>query len=349
MKLTAAAGLDVTSSGGRLVFGSATIDAPPPSGGDDTPTLVNLLRAARPGSTVVFPRADYRIDGTVEIVRGRDLTIVGNGAAFNAGTVGDRNRSHWRLTDCSGIHLSDISIRGAHPNPGMNGDGGDNEAQHGFDILGSRDITIADCVVRSTFGDFVYVGNAGDAGWSENVTVTRCDLQWNGRQGFSVVAGQNVELSYSTIRQVRRSFLDLEPATHVGGALDIRIHHNTVSDFRLNFLASQGASTPIGDVSITDNQVRVHMPIAVQPSALAQIRRGPFTIARNWAIGGTSNPGGGAMWFTNCDGVHVFDNYHPLYEPYGKATMYLVRTRDCTDIEVRDNRIPGGLGQWAPM
>jgi hypothetical protein len=87
---------------------------------DVTVALQRFIDDAPDGATIRFAAdATYRIEGTLHILRRVGLTFDGRGATFVATEqTSDPDRAHWWIESSNDIQLTDLTIQGAHPNPG---------------------------------------------------------------------------------------------------------------------------------------------------------------------------------------------------------------------------------------
>ena len=96
------------------------------------------------------------MEQTFLVDRRRNLTVRGNGATFEFTTPGDgsaesvkatRARPNVRVINSSGISISDLHVIGANPIAGTSDAAyrPEYEAQHGFDILNSTQVSLIGC------------------------------------------------------------------------------------------------------------------------------------------------------------------------------------------------------------
>jgi Right handed beta helix region len=181
------------------------VTAPRPSGRDDTAALNSFVSSAPNGTCVVFERATYRVDGTLEVSGKSDLDIRGNGAVLAAQTQADRNRRHLVVAKSAAIALHDLYVRGANQQHLRSQ--AQLEAQHGFEIADhSTNISLVNVRVEDVYGDAIYIG--GD---SNHVAVQGGVFSYTGRQGIAVTAASRVTLEGFTMQNAGRYCIDLEP------------------------------------------------------------------------------------------------------------------------------------------
>jgi Right handed beta helix region len=181
------------------------VTAPRPSGRDDTAALNAFVSSVVNGTCVVFERATYRVDGTLEMSGKSDLDVRGNGAVLAARTQADRNRRHLVVAKSSAITINDLYVRGANQQHSRSQ--AQLETQHGFEIADhSTNIRLVNVRVDDVYGDAVYIG--GD---SSDVTVQGGRFSYTGRQGIAVTAASRVILEGFTLQDAGRYCIDVEP------------------------------------------------------------------------------------------------------------------------------------------
>jgi hypothetical protein len=292
------------------------------------------------------------VEGVVRIIGKNDLTIEGNGALIFAETDGrsvnppddlrhlwPRQRSHVEIKGGSNIVIRNLIIRGANPNAGS-AEGAYVEAlegQHGFDVRGTKGITLENVTVTDTYGDFLYLG-PGSTGWGSNAIIRRAHLERSGRQGIAITGFEGVLVEDSHIGEVGRTIIDIEPPSETGGARRVTFRNNTFGYCRHLWVHSGGRGPNVSDILFEDNRLIDHMGIKVyvhvSPASPAGTRRGKHSFVRNISDHG---PGPLAPFrFTNIDGVVVIDNVAPVDADRKKP---FVSCQGCTDIEVHGNQI----------
>jgi hypothetical protein len=287
--------------------------------------------------------ATYRIDGTLRLKNRRHLTVRGRGATFRAVTEGTRNRACWDIIDSDHVALQYVKVCGAALGPEGQHLGGALgeyraalEAQHGVNIQSSTNVTLTAMRIRDVWGDFVYVGMGGTRKdvngwplWSSDVKLDRLSCGYSGRQGLTVVAGSNVLMTGSSMSQVRRSTIDLEPNSSRGGARNVSILGNRFGAHRFNWLASVGAEgATISDILAVGNVVRGGA-INVDVRDRGGVRE-RYTFTDNTSEGMLFGaPTGAAMRFAGVDGVAVLRNVQPFQTGRG---MVMAKFTNCTDV-----------------
>lgn len=300
---------------------------------DVTAALQAFLDRVPDGSTISFPHnARYRVEGTLTLTARRNLTIQGNGATVFATTRGSRNRSQWDFVRDQGLTVHDMVVRGANPNAGVGVDAYQAalEAQHGFEVLGSRDVGLNEVTVTDTYGDFVYVGSSH--GPSVDVRVEHSSFARSGRQGLSAVDAQDVRFDHNVITDTRRATFDLEPDSPEWQVQSIMIDHNQVGPGRLLFVAAAGRG-PVNGVSIVDNTLtgrNLNISV-VTPTGK---RRYNWLITGNTSNGVYGSPSGGAINLTRVSGITVTGNTQTLQKGRNMAG---VQAKQSCDVTVSNN------------
>ena len=279
---------------------------------DVTSELNTFLGSQAAGTTIAFPaRGRYRTEGVVIVSALNDLTIEGNGSTLFATTDGSggpppfynyrlhwpRLREHLEIRDSERVTVRDLTVEGP------NRDGTfrpELEGQAGFVVSRSRGVTLDGVTARATYGDGVYV-----VGGSVDVTIRRCVLDHNGRQGVAVVDGDNVTVEDCTMRATGRSVIDLEPGH--GLVRTVHVRNNRVDGYVNFLLAAVGAGTGVQDVWLENNQVKGGRGISVYVGTERSTRTGIHVIG-NRSEGSSNGYEGTLMRFTRFDGIEVRGN-----------------------------------------
>jgi hypothetical protein len=282
---------------------------------DVTAELLKWIGSVPDGSTLSFsPHGCYQVDGSLKISNRANLTFNGNGSSFRAETTGRRQRRFFWFVGGRNLVLRELSVRGANPRAGASPAAyvPSLEFQHAFTFAGVQGATLDRVQASGLYGDFVYIGAAARGGdWSRHITIKDSHFDGSGRQGISIIAGQDINIENNTISGVARSMFDLEPNGRTGGALGVRIVHNTTGAAVNFWVDSKGAAGRIGDVTITDNIMRQSTGNLVWVFAPHGSTRGPFDVERNQLIvGGHVHDEGsrGGFFFANCRGVTIRNN-----------------------------------------
>ncbi len=280
---------------------------------DVTAELNTFLASQSAGTTIAFPEhGRYRIEGVVLASGLQDVTIEGHGSTLFATTDGSGGpppfynyRAHWprlrehvEIRDSQRVTVHDLTVEGP------NRDGtfrAELEGQAAFVVTRSSGVTLDGITARATYGDGVYV-----VGGSVDVTVRRCVLDHNGRQGVAVVDGDNVTVEECTIRSTGRSVIDLEPAH--GLVRTVHVRNNRVEGYVNFLLAAVGAGTGVQDVWLENNQVKGGRGISVYAGTERSTRTGIHVIG-NRSEGSSGGYEGTLMRFTRFDGVEVRGNH----------------------------------------
>jgi hypothetical protein len=229
-------------------------------------------------------------------------------------------------------------LKGAHPNPGPNGDFVSAlEAQHGINLWSVQGAEIANVTITDVYGDFIYIGNQGGT-LSKNIYVHDSHMARNGRQGIGIVGAEDVLFERNVINDVRRSQIDIEPNGTSGGAHRITFRNNKFGAARLNWLANAGGCAPVSEIVLENNTLSDQaMKVHVKPPL--GCRRGPFRITGNYSAFGHGSlvP---LMQFLGVDGLTVRDNYQ-LLNP--NRDMIGVYAEETCNVNVGNNTFPNAL------
>jgi len=317
----------------------------PTIGADATASLQSRINATPDGGTLTLEAgAKFRVDGTLRISNRRNFTLNGNGASIYAITSADRNRRHVSILNGSNIRVIGLTVLGANPNAGT-GDFAyrpDREAQHAFEVLGSKTVELANLKAYDVYGDFVYIGLGATA--ASNVSVHDNTFARNGRQGVTVTAGLNVLIERNNISEVRRTTFDLEPNSPAWVVDGVTIRSNSIGTGRLNFLSAVG-NGPVNRVTVASNVLR-------GKSLNALVRAPEGTRRTGWSFTGNSSdlvfgtPSMAALHFFGTDDISVTGNYQPLQ---AGRSMVGVNSHDGCRVVVSGNQFPGGVGANAPL
>jgi hypothetical protein len=326
--------VDVASPG-RIVTVPASIDR---TGARDVTNALQTFFSQTPdGTTIVFPPgAQYRVEGTLHLMRRNNLTFEGTNAKVFATTRGDRGRSQFLVRDGVNIKFHGIEVVGAHPNGGTDDSSyvSSLEAQHAFQLEGVRHFELDSVRAHDVYGDFVYITRDNiTKKWSDGVWVHDSTFARNGRMGIAITAGRNIVIERNSLTDTRRSVIDLEPSASSGGAEYVRIDSNRVHRGRLNFVsAGKSLSTrtnDIHDITVTNNVLQDHiLNVFVATRENYNQRRSNFTV-----VGNTSDmPANGTppLRFTNVDNVRVQNNRQP-------TKLHAVLVDRCTNAVVGGN------------
>ncbi len=317
------------------------------AGRDVTVELNAFLKELPDGSTLSFPeKAEYRIEGTLLLEGKKSIVLEGNGATIRAtdplpdygkkdnysGWKMVRTRSQWLIKDCEDITVRDMRVIGAYKDGGREGEYDYNrEAQHAFDILGVKGITLEAVHASDVWGDGVYISKG-----SRDVIVRRCRIERTGRQGMAVGNAFGILIEDNDINDSRRGLLDIEPYGKDWSCGDVRVIGNRFGGSRLLALP-MGGSGSTGAVIVANNIFTGPngTPLVLHRTKEEGVKRGPFFFVGNEArVGGSPAPG---LRFGQVDGVLVAGN-RMAFNPKRKMS---VLTIPCGPTGVFGNAFPG--------
>lgn len=308
---------------------------------DVTSKLQSWINATPDNYTMRLKRdACYRVDGTLTFEHRSRLRIEGNGATLRAIATGNRTRSQLLLRVSSNITVQDLTVRGANPHAGAT----ENayvprlEAQHAFDVQGSKGVLLFHVQASDLYGDFVYVG-VGEKRPSENVTVYQSWFERSGRQGISVTAAVNVAIVENVIGGAARSLFDLEANTTSTSIRHVLFIGNTTGAARNFWLANKGRDANIGDIRFIRNRMSGATRGLVFVYSSGVSARGPYVFEENdlIAAGKLGDEGSkGAFFFANAHDVTISDN-SVTFAP----GMVAIELRDSHHVLVSSNRFRG--------
>lgn len=312
---------------------------------DVTNSVSGFVQEAPDGSTVRFARnACYRMDGTFAMEDRKRITIDGNGATLRSVTPGARGRVHVVVVGGRHITIRDLTVEGT------NGGGGavktaylpQYEFQHGFSVLGAHHVLLDRVRAQQVHGDFVYVGSTGeddspDFRWSRDIRITRSTFTAGGRQGIAITAGRDVRIDHNSISGVPRSMFDFESNTAGGGAVDVRVDHNTTGAAVNFWLANKGVGVDTKRITFDRNTMTEPTGGLVFVYGPTSGYRGPFTFTRNRVqfTDRVHDEGSrGAFFFAGAKGVTITENTgtFPVAPP-----VPVVESRGSLDVVVKGN------------
>lgn len=366
-----------TAPGPRVSFVPTSIDR---TGSSDVTAALNAYLAGVPdGNTVVFPsKARYRIEGTLSLENRNGLVIEGQGATFFAKTNGlgrvsprcawpgasvcrypNRTRAQWTFINDRHILVRNVNVVGSDAHPGRSGIYEPSlEAQHGFNIGGSSNITLDHVSARNVWGDFVYVGLAlvhppnltARYRTSTDVLVKNSTFHGSSRQGWSVTSGQHVTFAYNRMDAVRRSLIDIEANTSSDLIAYITIRNNALGSSRFCTVSNAGAAATEHDIVIVDNHTIASRAMKICIKASRNARRSNYTISGN--VGDVSGPGPNEpmIGIAYVDHVTVKGNvqrFGPSWPWRGSPQAPV--TSKCSSLVVTDNQFtprPTGMAQY---
>jgi hypothetical protein len=252
---------------------------------DVTARLQRWISRVPDHSILRFPRRGcYRVDGTLDMRDRWGLEFRGREVRFRAFTLGDRFRHHLRFIGGGDLTLRNFRVIGTNPTGVWNED---RAGQHGVMLSGVQGATLDRVVVRRVWGDFIYVGPAHPSQGvfvpSRNVTIIRADLKVNGRSAISITMAEDLVITESWIRDVRRATFNIEPTGRTWYVHRVSIVNNVTGAGHLRWLANAGAGSDIRDIYVAGNvtDVPTGAPIVDVQNPNIFGERGPYTIENN--------------------------------------------------------------------
>jgi IPT/TIG domain len=303
---------------------------------DVTKAMSAWIVSVPDGSTLSFTsRACYRIEGTLELTKRRDLDFDGNGAIFRSLNPPDDKRSFWRIIDSDRITLRDMTIDGSYKRGGTFA--ADLQHAHAVEAHGSS-LDIVNVKIRDFAGDCIYFG----AGYTFSVTLSSgtvkdSSCKRTGRNAVSVLAGENILVRGMRTDAIGYDVFDVEPNPGAfWGSNGVTFDGNTIGSYAKNAY-SIVASAPITNQFFTNNRVlNDGLKIGIADPMHAGYRPKNVTIANN-----TSNTPQtpSAMNFDNVDGLTVIRNHVPM------TGGPMAAVRGSCELSFADNTYPGGSTQ----
>lgn len=314
----------------------------PPSGiaddcSQDETAALNAWLQALPDHATARLAADgcYRAEHTVQLKDKTGVTIDGNGATLRRTQVTDqagrypRSNSHLRLVNTPDATVTDLRVEGTNDGRDVGGSILDAngkshtvhcytqygftcytvalEFEHGIDLRGAPNATIAGVTVDAVWGDGAYVsgGDQFTPATSSGAVLTNFTVARNGRQGIAIVRSSDVLVDGADIQSSRRAGIDIEPDTAGEVIRNIEIRNSTVHSWLLAF--ASGGRGNVSDVYIHDNTVtRSGVPF-VYVAASDGTRRANWRVEDN-AVPSRQSSLQPAMRFDHVDNVSVLRN-----------------------------------------
>jgi polygalacturonase len=250
------------------------------------------------------------------------------------------------IRDGSNIVIRNLTVRGANPNAGSAKGAyvADLEGQHGFDVRGTKGITLENVTVTDTYGDLLYLG-PGASGWGRDAVVRNSHFERSGRQGIAITGFEDVLVEDSYIGEVGRTIIDIEPFAESGGARRVTFRNNTFGPCRHLWVHSGGRGPNVEDILFEDNQlVGMAIKVVVHTSDASPVgtRRGRHAFIRNISNMTTGGPQP-AFRFLYVDGVEVVGNRALIAASREKVGAYACAS---TDIDIHGNDFGQAIAEY---
>jgi hypothetical protein len=215
---------------------------------DATSKILSWIDSVPNSSTLRFGAgACYRIEGTLEL-RNRTLTIDGNGSTFKSLNAPSSHRALWRAFDSTAV-FRNMTLVGSYANGGTHSE--QLQWAHGIDLRGTRAI-VEKVTMSDLAGDCVYFGLGASR---SSGTVRDSSCRRIGRNGVSVVAGDDILVERTTTSQIGYIAFDVEPNGGGGnGSSRVSFDSNTIGTYSMKAYTVIG-NAPIADQRFTNNRV----------------------------------------------------------------------------------------------
>jgi hypothetical protein len=306
-----------------------TVPGSVPSGcsTDATAQILSWIASVPNNSTVQFDTgACYRIEGTLEL-RNRNLTIDGNGSTFKSLDAPTGQRSMWRAFD-STVTFRNMTIVGSYTNGGVHD--GSLQWAHGIDLRGT-DVVVENVSMSDLGGDCVYFGLGADR---SSGAVRDSSCRRIGRNGVSVVAGDDIRVERMTTDRIGYIAFDVEPNTGAGnGSSRVVFDSNTIGSYYMKAYTVIG-NAPVSDQKFTNNTVVGQgLKIGVIDRSHRPQR---LTITGNSSDTPTAPA---AMNLDGIDGATVSSNTVPM------TSGTMAQVGSSCNVNVSGNSYPGGSNE----
>jgi hypothetical protein len=303
---------------------------------DVTRDLMKFIASVPDHSRIDFrSNGRYRIEGTVMIPDRHGLRIWGNGATLFATTMGKggfrekQTRRHLVFLRGSDLRVRYLKIVGVNPRPGVYDS--KYEGQHGIAFYGVQGGRARFCTIRNVYGDNVYIDRAipDNRGIvpSRHIVVDGNVCRGNGRQGMTVVCGEDIVFSNNRLDLVGLTTFDLEPDVIQEWVRGVLVTGNTIGTHGAAFVAGSGR---VDDVTVEKN-VSSRQCLSVWAANKAVHKT-------NWVVRGNRSP---AVYTSPW--LHRFENASRVVMT-GNATAtnnIAVMLNHAHDVRIHDNVFEG--------
>jgi hypothetical protein len=268
---------------------------------DASSALNAWLGTVPDGSTIVFTAGGlYRMDRGLKFSNRHNLVLDGNGATLKGnGDVWETSSLIALWGGNTGITIRNFNLVGNSSTPGLFQAG--KEGAHGILVDGGSNIDVSNVTVSAVWGDAVYVGL-----WADGVRFHDSHVVSAGRNGVTIIAGQNVTAQRVAFDTSGYCTFDIEPNSSTEGASNIAFLNNTAGTWSNSFLSADGAAgSTVNGVTVDGNTVTGRSLRTI----IDLSRRQNIVFTNNtsqWAAGGP------VLRFAYIDGLTITGNVQPL-------------------------------------
>lgn len=264
-------------------------DAPPPTGGNDTPTIQNFIDSLPNGTAAnptlaVFPLATYRFDSWVNIrnkayvyVYGMDPALVGDELDESIPRTridlpgSSEAASGWGIGLVSGIthdvKLIGFRIVGTHTGTTLTGK---SKGIYAFSPSGQYGIEVAHNILEDIWSASIYFRTQDNPGW-DDVDIHHNAIYRSGIMGIAVSNGTSIRIRDNRIIDTNLYPVDLEDETAPTFLEDIYIERNEITDWgRTNAYPGPLAITSWSQLDHTNIYVRDNVISGSYPTTYDQ-------------------------------------------------------------------------------
>jgi hypothetical protein len=269
------------------------------------------------GSTLAFrPGACYRVDGTLDLIDRRDLTIDGQGATLAASVLPPASpkitRQMWSVVGGSDVTLENMTLRGTNPTATFDVD---REWFPLIQIAGTRTVLVQGLHGSHSWGDFVSIGpdvrrvtgsNGSGAVPAEDVTIRGSSASVIGRHAVMCNGCDKVLIDHDDFSDVAYQILDIEVEAASWHARDIALTDNTIGGrVKLSVLANAGIGHDVTGITVSGNTM-TGTPVSCAPP----IRVDDTTAAKSGFVISDNHfkTLGNALWLRGVSDVTVQHN-----------------------------------------
>lgn len=310
----------------------------------------------------------YQVDGTLYLRGLSDFIFDGNGAEFeqtkvvdgelrddpppdrpaycgsgrftkSQGTIPTGFDIMWFVEGGCDLMFESMDIDGTNT---AGSPGGSLEQDSAIQLSGVQRALVTGETIDGVWGDFVTVTGlheAPDGGGdfpSSNVTISDNNFLSSGRQGVTVVYGNDVTITANTFSNVPATAIDIESEVVGGFEGNILVSDNVFRGYA--FLLSAVTGAELSDLAFVDNSVGT-MKIVL--AATPKLPGNNVTISGNTAVQPTFWSKSYDIDLGNMDGVLISQNLVPLQPP---TKVFVHAGKTAANVFVQDNTLNSGPG-----
>jgi hypothetical protein len=326
------------------------VHVPPVFGAGDVTAPLNEWLASVPDGTseqptiVEFPRgSNYLCEGRITLVSRKYVFLraaagTGPKPTFSRTIPTSPQEPQWLIRNCDAVALVELDILGVR---GMATPIETAQGEHGVWIMGSRSVVIADCTIRQSMHDNVYIGpldrrNEPESDFliPEHVFIVASTLQGAGRDNVAITHGRGIHVRGNALLDAKNTVLIEPGARNQIGVHGLTVVDNLIQGTRASVFTAHGESD-FADFDFSNNRIE-GVPFDFRVLVQEDGKR-PRNIRVTGNVGDTVG-GEPPIKVQRSDGVFVSANRRPLRtNSNGVPVAAGALLNDCTGFEVRHN------------